>query len=430
MPVFIPISNISIITGDNKWKSLKDYTIDLWKRYHFFDYKTTKNKFDKKLEQSKQNDSIKKSIKNDMQKLNITSDIKNIINYKINKHIIDKELKKDLINNIDKSINTSNNIKKLNVNSDINNIIYNQIKNIQNSTDIYNINKTTLHNDLKNIIQNNPLLNNSKNISVLSKNINEITDIITTENNKESIKRKILSCNEINSNKLECKKKFVKTETDSEKINRIEKEQNININSKINIKSNDTKHLDNKKSDIIKSINNSKLSEKDKLDVKKSIENESNKRYGTIRENFTFNHLINIYGPNIVIDKEHKIKKLFNNFYIIGEIDGLLNNDTIIEIKNRTNRLFYRIYNYEKVQIIMYMYLCSMKHSKLVENFNNQINIIDLDMDEDFLKYILDKIYKFTKFYNKLLKNIELKRITLLGTDKEFKKLYNAFSFS
>ena len=78
----------------------------------------------------------------------------------------------------------------------------------------------------------------------------------------------------------------------------------------------------------------------------------------------------------------------------------------------------------------MYMHLYGLKHSKLVENFNNQINIIDLDMDEDFLKYILDKIYKFSKFYNELLKNIELKRITLLGTDKEFKKLYNAFSFS
>ncbi len=429
MPVFIPISNISIITGDNKWKSLKDYTIDLWKRYHFFDYKTTKNKFDKKLEQSKQNASIKKSIQNDIQKLNIKPDVKNIINHKINNPIIDKKLKKDLINNIDKSINTSNNIKKLNVNYDIKNIIHNQIKNIQNSTDVSNINKTTLHNDLKKIIKNNNSLNNSKNISDLSKNIDEITNIINTENNKESIKRKILSCNEINTNKLECKKKFVKTETDTEKIKRIEKEQNIKINSKINVKSNDTKHLDTKKSDIIKSINNSKLSEKDKLDVKKSIENESNKRYGTIRENFTFNHLIDIYGTNIIIDKEHKIKKLFNNFYIIGEIDGLLNNDTIIEIKNRTNRLFHRIYNYEKVQIIMYMHLYGLKHSKLVENFNNQINIIDLDMDEDFLKYVLHKIYKFSRFYNELLKNIELKRITLLGTDKEFKKLYNAFSF-
>ena len=430
MPIFIRISNISIITGDNKWKSLKDYTIDIWKRYHFFDYKTTKNKFDKKLEQSKQNDSIKKSIQNDIHKLNIKPDIKNIINHEINKPIIDKNLKKNLINNIDKSINTSNNIKKLNVNSDIKNIIHNQIKNIKKSTDVQDIDKTTLHNDLKNIIQNNPLLNNSKNISVLSKNINEITNIINTETKKESIKRKILSCNEINTNKLECKKKFVKTETDYEKIKRIEKEQNIKINSKINVKSNDTKHLNNKKSDIIKSINNSKLSEKDKLDVKKSIENESNKRYGTIRENFTFNHLINIYGPNITIDKKHKIKLLFDNFYIIGEIDGLLNNDTIIEIKNRTNRLFNCIYNYEKVQIIMYMHLCGLKHSKLVENFNNQINIIDLDMDEDFLKYVLNKIYKFSKFYDELLKNIEIKRITLLGTDKEFKKLYNAFSVS
>ena len=163
------------------------------------------------------------------------------------------------------------------------------------------------------------------------------------------------------------------------------------------------------------------MSDKEKEDVKKSVINESNKRYGTIRENFTVNYLRNIYDFDIVIDKSYK-RKLINTinnkkFYLSGEIDGIYNNDTIIEIKNRTKRLFHRIYNYEKVQIVLYMYLWNMNKSKLVENYNNQINIIDSDLDSRFLDKILLELKHFSNFYYKLLHDIDYKRATLLSND-------------
>ena len=65
--------------------------------------------------------------------------------------------------------------------------------------------------------------------------ISTINKIIQKQT-KETIKRKIDKCNEINSDNIECKKKFVKLETDKEIIQRIEKSNKIDLSSKINIK--------------------------------------------------------------------------------------------------------------------------------------------------------------------------------------------------
>jgi hypothetical protein len=424
MYIYLPISNISIITGDNKWKSLKDFTIELWKKYNFSNYYKTKKSFDNYLKMSQQNNNIKKIIKSETNSLNIDDNVKNFINKSLNNNIINKSIKQNIIKNINSSNNSNDIINKLNVNKDVKNIIKQEIKNIKNfdtdklSTKLIkdNITKSVLLNDKK---------NNKNNIDDVKKNINEITKIINNESKIESIKRKINSCNEINSNNIECKKKFIKTESDSEKIKRIEKEQNINLSSKLSIKSNNTQQLQKNTNNILKNIDSTKLSEKEKNDIKKSAINLSNQYYGTSREKFTVDYLYKNYNLNVVIDKKCKRKYILNQFYIVGEIDGILNNDTIIEIKNRTKRLFYRLYNYEKVQISMYMFLCNLSKSKLVENYNNNINIIDFDQDDIFLQNILEKIYKFINFYNSLLDNIDFKRITLLGNDIEFNKFYN-----
>ena len=44
-----------------------------------------------------------------------------------------------------------------------------------------------------------------------------------------------------------------------------------------------------------------------------------------------------------------------NTWFIGGKIDGLTENNILIEIKNRMYRLFKTLRNYEKVQIFSYM---------------------------------------------------------------------------
>ena len=60
------------------------------------------------------------------------------------------------------------------------------------------------------------------------------------------------------------------------------------------------------------------------------------------------------------IDKFFK-KDLFktkNNIWSLGgRIDGINEEKTLIEIKNRVRRLFYKLRDYEKVQVFAYMYI-------------------------------------------------------------------------
>ena len=82
MNIFIIFSNVSVITGHNKWKSKKDLIIDLWKRFDYINYINTKNSFDEKLKLSNQNksikESIKKNVKNISESININTEFKSL----------------------------------------------------------------------------------------------------------------------------------------------------------------------------------------------------------------------------------------------------------------------------------------------------------------------------------------------------------------
>ena len=459
-------SKISTITGDNKWSFKKDLLIDLLKQNHNEIYIKIKNSFDRKLKKSNENKLLKKILNKNINKLDIDSKINTLIKETLDKPIIDKTVKKDLIKKIDKTVNTKNDIKKLNIHKSTKKIIKQKIDsiisninkeytNLDNKSDkninkIDEINKIDKNNKVdinkiklditkkitKKINNDETIKNKEKEIEKMNKeidnNINEINKIIQKAKTKETIKRKIDKCNEINSDNIECKKKFVKLETDKEIIQRIEKSNKIDLSSKINIKSKDLKEL-NKKEDLNKKIENSNLTLKDKKAVQKSIQSETNKRYGTYRENYTVQYLKDKFKFKVKIDKRYiykKIKTINNiNFFIIGQIDGLYNDDTIIEIKNRTKRLFYRVYNYEKVQIMIYMYIYNLKKSKLVENLNNEINIIDLNYSEEYINKVLNHIYKFIQFYSILLTNIEYQRAVLLKDNNEFDLFYNKINY-
>ena len=73
------------------------------------------------------------------------------------------------------------------------------------------------------------------------------------------------------------------------------------------------------------------------------------------------------------------------------------------------------------------MYLLNRKKTILIENYNNEINSIDIIFDEDYMNKILIKLEHFTNFYCELLSNIEFQRIVLLGTKYEFNALFKKF---
>ena len=82
-------------------------------------------------------------------------------------------------------------------------------------------------------------------------------------------------------------------------------------------------------------------------------------------------------------------------FHISAKIDGLQDN-ILIEVKNRRNRLFTKIPEYEKIQMEIYLRILNLNTAKLVQNFNDTSSELLYNADDVLWDYIIDNLYKFT----------------------------------
>jgi hypothetical protein len=196
----------------------------------------------------------------------------------------------------------------------------------------------------------------------------------------------------------------------------------ISLNNKIDLslelkkcnKTNNISDLDTMKNEIFKKIEN--LNENEKDEITKSIKNVTNTKFGIRNENDVTKLYENITGNSIIKDNKYHKKKLFEmddiNVYIGGKIDGINENGSIIEVKNRVNKLFYELRSYEKVQIMCYLHLFNAKEGHLVEALkknNTSINIIKVDYDKEYIDYIIDKIRVFAIFFKDFINNHDMK---------------------
>lgn len=227
------------------------------------------------------------------------------------------------------------------------------------------------------------------------KNPNEIMKILYNTYIKPIDKIK----NIINNNFIE--------ETKEEKVQNV-----INNNPKVKtiINNLNTNTVDlkekNESVDIIKEkINNLNINNNDKKLLKEHVNSTSNKSYGTLNEDNVFNKV----KLNLFKDYKFYKKSILTiediEFILCGRIDGYQideNEIILIEIKNRTNRLFYRLYDYENVQIQCYLYLMKINKAKLIENYDNKTNIIEINKDENLINNkIIPELNIFcNNFYN------------------------------
>jgi hypothetical protein len=107
-------------------------------------------------------------------------------------------------------------------------------------------------------------------------------------------------------------------------------------------------------------------------------------------------------------------------FFLGGKLDGI-HKDYIVEIKNRTRQFFYKIRDYEMIQIQLYMYILNYRKAKLVEKLNHKIKIHDVERDDVLIQEIMTKINIFCNLFTEFLKNDEKKReyYTSSFTEKE-----------
>ena len=220
--------------------------------------------------------------------------------------------------------------------------------------------------------------------------------------------------------------KFVK-KTDYDKINEISKKNNLNVNKELSacLKSKDINELNKKKEDILSKID--KLPEDQKKEIKESILNVSNTRFGVKNET----NVLKIYQDqtekSIVKDDKYRTKLISKNdkysVYIGGKVDGIdVNNGDVIEIKNRMHKLFFNLRSYEMVQLMCYLHIFEAKEGFLIEALKKKdstdVNVINMKYDETIMNEILEKINKFVTFYYDFINDYD-KKVRLLTCEDE-----------
>lgn len=83
---------------------------------------------------------------------------------------------------------------------------------------------------------------------------------------------------------------------------------------------------------------------------------------------------------------------------IRGKVDGQ-SDDTIIESKNRTKRLFKVLRGYEQVQLESYMFLTGLRKALLTEHYNETHHCIEYSHDEEFWRECLANMVEFMETY-------------------------------
>lgn len=146
----------------------------------------------------------------------------------------------------------------------------------------------------------------------------------------------------------------------------------------------------------------------------KSIKKDLRMKRGQKKENDNLNIIQNKTNINIT-DRNSKLynKILYkspDNVYAIiirGKIDGIQENK-IIESKNRTKRLFNKIPDYEKVQLESYMYLTDLNKSVHIEHYNDTHNITKYDQNIQFWDNCIKNIIQFIDTYIKSYINSDI----------------------
>ena len=85
--------------------------------------------------------------------------------------------------------------------------------------------------------------------------------------------------------------------------------------------------------------------------------------------------------------------------YVGGKCDGIVideeNKRELVEIKNRTRRLFYKVQDYELVQVLAYMFIYGIEEGTLVERYQDSMREYKIEFDAEEFRNIKDQALAF-----------------------------------
>ena len=184
-----------------------------------------------------------------------------------------------------------------------------------------------------------------------------------------------------------------KTKTDKAKeaLSASEDAQNV-LKSALSVRATNSDHVQTVFNEARDKINSdTKLNETQKAEVIEHLRSRVYTTHGTRSEDKTSNKVAVEQNVRLVKDNSfynYDVCTLGDTkFVVTGKIDRIEEREDgsriLVEIKNRTNRLFRRVVEYEFVQVQVYLQMLGLVHARLVEQYNNQVLSHDIDRDEE-----------------------------------------------
>jgi len=120
-----------------------------------------------------------------------------------------------------------------------------------------------------------------------------------------------------------------------------------------------------------------------------------------------------------VIDRNKRTyKKTMSDFIVYGKVDGIQEDDQIIEHKQRMNRLFGRIVEREKIQLYVYMYLTGITKATLVETYRSSQQSYSLEFEQDTWRMYKQSLTEAIHELRNILASSDRKRTLLTKTNE------------
>ena len=189
------------------------------------------------------------------------------------------------------------------------------------------------------------------------------------------------------------------------------------------------------------------LTDFQKIDLSKKVCSITNKTHGITNEDSILNEFCRLSEKTITHTNQwvnsiciHKSNpdtdsqlnsQLTIEWYIIGKYDGITSDNELVEAKMRQKCLFKKVRDYENVQVQLYLHALEFENAFLVESYTNKkgemnIYVNEIKYDSDYVNdTILDRLKKFTHFFETFIDNTEYKEALLKG-DKD-RKIYEIY---
>lgn len=180
---------------------------------------------------------------------------------------------------------------------------------------------------------------------------------------------------------------------------------------------------------LIEKIEN--INEDKKQELKTNIESLINTNFGTNNEYGALDLYEMKY--NVKLDKSQQYKKIeccrtkSCIWYIGGKVDGLLNNEKIVEVKTRTKCFFKDVRDYENTQMQMYMNIYNINKTDLVEYLPKnkiKIKVTSINKDDIYITKLFKKINIFIENFEKFLESSIDEKYNFYNMNDNDKKNY------